>query len=46
MPILGVHEKCSNFFVFQYFLIKFSVRSDLHLKRTNPGSFVATCTLG
>ena len=32
------HEKCSNFFVFQYFLIKNSVRSDLLLNRTNPES--------
>ena len=34
--------KYSNFFVFQYFYIKISVRWDLIMKRTNPGSFVAT----
>ena len=32
--------RSSNFFVFQYFLIKISVRSELIVKRTNPGFFM------
>ena len=40
------HNSLSNFFVFQYFLIKISVWSDLILIRSFPGSFENMMALG
>ena len=39
-----LHTKYYNFFVFQYFFTKISVRSELIVKHSNPGFFHETCT--